>query len=307
MKRRLPPFPALRAFEAAARLGSFKAAAEELCVTTSAISHQVRTLESYLHRAMFDRSPGAVRLTAQGRDYLGRVGPILDQLDASTRLVAGETCEGPLNLQMTEAFMRRWLVPRMHRFVARHPGMDLRMECWLPPVHFAGGHPDIIVCWGDDQVPGVDVKPLLGSTRIPLCSPAYLRDNPDLHAPRDLLRKTLLRDAVADGWQEWFGLFGLADACPAGGPVFAHCELSLGAAEAGLGVTLAYDAILAETLARGTLVAPFAAASPIRTIYAVACEESRAEDARIVAFRDWLFEEATGADLGVPVPLDAAQ
>lgn len=307
MKRKLPPFPALRAFESAARLGSFKDAADELCVTASAISHQIRTLETFLGRAMFLRGARQVTLTEDGKIYLAQIGPVLDQLDASTRLIVGETCAGTLHLQMTEGFMRRWLMPRLGRFMAQYPDLDVQMEPWLPPTVFEGGRPDIIVHWGDEPVSGIDVKPLLSSTRIPLCSPDYLAAHPDLARPDALLGKTLLRDAVDDGWPEWFGLIGREADCPDGGPVFAHCELSMTAAEAGLGVVLGFTDMLDETLARGTLVAPFDLKSPTRTIYSIACESARAHEPKIVAFRDWLFEEVIYGDLSEPRTLSAAQ
>ncbi len=307
MKRKLPPFPAIRAFEAAARLGSFKEAAGELCVTASAISHQVRVLETFLGRAMFERGPRLVELTADGRLYLQQIGPVLDQLDASTRLIAGETCAGPLHLQMTEGFMKRWLMPRLKRFMERYPDLEIRMERWMPPTVFEGGRPDVIIHWGDEPVPGVDIKPLLSSTRVPLCSPEFLKANPDLSRPEALLTKTLLRDETDDGWAEWFGLIGRARDCPAGGPVFAHCELSMTAAENGLGVVLGYKDMIGKTLRDGSLVVACDLEAPTRTIYSIACKTARAHEAKIVAFRDWVFEEVMFSDASETEALQAAQ
>ena len=310
MKRTLPPFPALRAFEAAARLGSFKRAAEELCVTPSAISHQVRVLETFLNRPMFARGTRGVELTADGRHYLAQIGPVLDALDASTRQIAGRNCAGPLRVWMTEGFTRRWLMPRLSRFMASYPEIDIHMERWMPPTVFSGGTPDIVVQWGDAPVPGVEVTPFMSSTRVPLCSPDYLAAHPDLRRPEALLRTTLLRDEVDDGWQEWFGLIGRAAECPSTGPVFAHCELSMSAAENGLGVVLGYRHMISETLARGTLVAPCDIESPTRTIYSIACESLRAHEPKIVAFRDWVLDEVMRDDEGAGSqagPLRAAQ
>jgi LysR family glycine cleavage system transcriptional activator len=116
-----------------------------------------------------------------------------------------------------------------------------------------------------------------------------------------------LRDEVEDGWEEWFGLIGRARDCPAGGPVFAHCELSMSAAEAGLGVVLGYKDMISETLERGTLVAPFEIEAPTRTIYSIACETVRAHEPRIVAFRDWLLDEVMREGMQPPAFLSAAQ
>lgn len=307
MKRKLPPFPALRAFEAAARLGSFRQAAVELCVTASAISHQVRTLETFLDRPLFVRGTRKVTLTEDGRMYLARVGPLLDELDATSRMIAGEACAGPLRIKATEGFTKRWLIPRLSDFLARYPGIDVRIETGVPPTDFRGGKRDVVIHWGDDPMPGVEVQPFMSSTRTPLCSPRYLAQNPDLTEPRALLSKTLIRDQVGDGWEEWFSLVGARDACPAGGPEFAHCELGMTAAESDVGVTLGYVAMIGKTLGRGTLVAPFELESPTRTIYSVAYPSDRAEDARIVAFRDWMFEQMLHNALPEAPRLRAAQ
>lgn len=309
--RKLPPFPALRAFEAAARLGSFKQAAEELCVTPSAISHQVRTLEAWLDRALFLRGVRQVEMTEQGRSYLAQLTPILDMLDASTRAVSGQSFSGKLRLKMTEGFSKRWLIPRLPRFLAAYPDVDVSIETGLPPIDFRNGALDLIVHWGDDPVPGVIVEPFMSSTRVPVCSAAFLQANPDLRSPEDLLRKTLIRDEVADGWREWFALIDRAPECPAGGPIFAHCELTMSAAENDLGVALGYKAMITTSLDAGDLVAPFALESPTRTIYSVAYEKARSTEPVIVAFRDWLFEtslrESDAADTFDPVMQRAAQ
>ncbi len=307
MKRKLPPFPALRAFEAAARLGSFKAAADELCVTASAISHQVRTLETFLGRPLFERGVRQNTLTADGRVYLRQTGPLLDQLDASTRMVAGEICAGPLFLRMTEGFMHRWLIPRLSRFLERYPEIDVHMEGALPPTEFHAGRPDIVIHWGDTPVAGAVVEPFMSSTRSPVCSPAYLKAHPDLTAPQSLAGKVLLRDETGDAWPELFSLIGRPGHCPAGGPKFAHCELTSTAAENGVGVALGYIDMIGETLRRGTLVMPFDVQLPTRTIYSVAYETAKAHEPRIVAFRDWLFEQVMAETHPEPGLLQAAQ
>ncbi|MFB9149613.1 LysR substrate-binding domain-containing protein [Roseovarius ramblicola] len=307
MKRKLPPFPALRAFEAAARLGSFQEAGAELCVTASAISHQVRTLETFLERRLFERGTRQITPTEEGRLYLARVGPLLDELDASTRLIAGEACAGPLRVKATEGFTKRWLIPRLSDFLARYPEIEVRIETGVPPTDFHDGQRDVVIHWGDDPMPGVEVQPFMSSSRTPMCSPRYLARNPDLTDPKALLGKTLIRDQVGDGWEEWFSLIGAGDVCPAGGPEFAHCELGMTAAESDLGVTLGYIAMIGETLERGTLVTPFGIESPTRTIYSVAYPPERAKDARIVAFRDWLFERMLHNTLPESQDLRAAQ
>ena len=116
MGRKLPPFSAIRAFEAAARLQSFKAASEELCVTQSAISHQIKALEQFLNSALFFRNANGMELTHTGLDYYDNLTSILDQLDHSTKKVRDTDTRGVLSVCATPAFTSRWLLPRMRRF-----------------------------------------------------------------------------------------------------------------------------------------------------------------------------------------------
>src|SRR5262245_61838528 len=127
MRRDLPPFTSIRSFEAAARLLSFKAAAQELHVTQSAISHQVKTLEDHLGVRLFLRGPRAIRLTREGSDYLGEVSLLLDQLAAATGCIRERELSGPLFLTTTPAFAARWLVPRLGAFHAAHPEIELHV------------------------------------------------------------------------------------------------------------------------------------------------------------------------------------
>lgn len=310
MNRHLPAFPALRAFEAAARHLSFKRAADELCVTPSAVSHQLRGLEGFLGCALFDRRPGALALTRKGEMYLMHLRPLLEQISAATDLVAGRSLQGRLVVKMTEGFARRWLIPRLHGFITRYPDMDVVIETGLPPTEFRAGEIDIVIHWEDAPVPGVVIEPLMSSARMPVCSPAFLKQNPDLAEPRALAAKTLLRDEVGDAWEHWFDMAGVTLSEPLHGPVFAHCELTSQAAESGLGVALAYKAMIGRTLEAGDLLPLYDIECAPRVIYSVAYEEHRAREPGIMAFRDWLFEEMLRDELpGQPanIPLKAAQ
>ena len=285
----MPPFPALRAFESAARLCSFKLASQELCVTPSAISHQISLLETFLDRPLFTRGAQNVVLTADGQQYLDRIGPILDELDASTREITGGATEGQLRLKMTEWFARRWLIPRLPSFMEACPNIEIKIETGLPPTDFRGGELDAIIHWGDEPVEGAIIEPFFSSTRTPVCSPAYMAAHPDLGDPRNLTSHVLFRDETSDGWQEWFETAGYPNLCPDGGPEFSHCELSTNAALAGAGIALSYRELLDDLVSDGQLKQIFDVCSPVRTIYSLAYEKGRAKDSKILAFRDWLF------------------
>ncbi len=310
MKRKLPPFKAVRAFEAAARHLSFKAAAAELNVTQSAISHQVKCLEEYLGVLLFVRQPAGVELTAPARLYLHDLTSLLDNLDTCTQTICREEASGPLAIQATPAFAARWLVPRMDRFNRRFPDIELQVSTALPPTDFSRGDLDVVIHWGDEPVPGVVIEPFLTSRRFPVCSPALLDYGPELDCPGALRQFTLLRDVVADGWEAWFESAGGETTGPRGGPRFEHCELVLTAAEQGQGVALAYGALIENELADGKLVRIFEAETSRRLIYSIAYLESRRNVPKIAHFRDWIFDEIaaagrTNSDLKPPVAVAA--
>ncbi len=288
MARRLPPFAAIRAFEATARHGSMTDAADELCVTPSAVSHQIRTLERFLDTALFERSGNRLVLTLTGQAYVGRLTGLLDALDDSTRLVR-ETARRELRVLTTPGFAARWLVPRLDR-LSFADALRLRVSDGAPSTDFQSNDADVVIHWGDAPVPGVVVEPLMESVRYPVISPA-LRRASRIEEPGDLLNLTLLHDEVSDGWAAWFAAAGMDRLGGRKGPRFAHCELSTTAAERGQGVALGYDAMVRATVDSGRLERLFHAVTMPVTIYSVAVPAARAGETRIRAFRDWLFEE----------------
>ncbi len=295
MKRRLPPFAAVRAFEAAARHGSFTTAADELNVTQSAVSHQVRRLEEFLDTALFVRDPQGLDLTPAGEGYLAELTGILDRLDASTRRVCQPDEAELLRIRATPAFTSRWLLPRMHRFQARHPELDYDISIGFPPTDFSQGDVDVFIHWGTEPVAGARVEPFFDTARSPVASAEFLRRGPRIEAPADLLAVTLLHDQVQDGWAQWFETCGVVPPASRRGPRLAHCELVLQAAEAGQGVALPYLALIESELECGRLIRLFDRETPSAVIYSLAYQEADADEPKIKGFRDWMFEEIRAA------------
>ncbi|MBY8975179.1 LysR family transcriptional regulator [Rhodobacteraceae bacterium NNCM2] len=294
MRRSLPPFPALRAFEAAARLGSFRAAAEELCVTPSAISHQVRKLEEHLGCDLYDRSPCGPVLNQRGEAYLGRLTPLLDEIEVQTgKLFPARTPE-TIAIRGTPGFIGRWLIPRLDRLRER-TGLEVRLSTGLPPTDFSAGNVDVIFHWGAEPVDGVVIEPFLATPKVAVASPEYLAKVGRPESPAELLGHKLLRDEVMDCWEEWLDRAGVA--APAGmtGQAFAHCELALIAAERAQGVALAYAALVQEDLATGRLVQLFPDRTDDKLIYSIAYPHSARRNRKILALRDWVMEEAHGS------------
>ena len=292
MRRNLPPFPAIRAFEASARHCSFKLAAEELCLTQSAISHQVKTLEDYLGVQLFLRETRGVVLTSEGADYLHGLTDVLDRMAAATAQVRNTDASGPLSVRATPGFASRWLVPRLAAFHEAWPAIELHISGAAQPVDFARENVDVEIRWGCKPTLGLRVDPLLEATRFPVASPTLLKNGPALHHPDDLRHHTLLHDENGNDWVRWLELAGVSFEAAIKGPRFEHCDLLLNAAASGQGIALAFDVLVAGDLADGRLVRPFDLKLPPAIIYSVVTPEAWASRPKIAAFRNWLLMEA---------------
>jgi len=192
MKRKLPPFAAIRAFEATARLQSFTAAADELCVTQSAISHQVRGLEEFLGVILIDRKPSGVVATPDGKVYLSRIVGVLDELAAATQEFDDASLEGNLTVTATPMFISRWLLSRLPQFNLAYPMIQIDIKSTDNPMQFHEHNTDILIQYGNLSTGGLSVYPFLTSTRSPVCSPGYLASVPPIDNPADLAEADLL-------------------------------------------------------------------------------------------------------------------
>ena len=292
MHRSLPPFPAVRAFEASARHCSFKLAAEELCLTQSAISHQVKTLEEYLGVQLFFREPRGVVLTSEGADYRHGMTDALDRMAVITAQVRNTDASGPLSVRATPGFASRWLVPRLAALHESCPEIELHISGSVQPVDFTRENVDVDIRCGCSPSSGLRVDPLLAASRFPVASPALLQNGPALGHPDDLRHYILLHDNTGDDWARWLDLAGAHFETANKGPRFAHCNLLLDAAAEGQGVALAFDVLVVSDLANGRLVKLFDVNLPPAIIYSVVTPEAWTTRPRIAAFRNWLLKEA---------------
>jgi LysR family glycine cleavage system transcriptional activator len=210
MRPSLPSLNALRAFEAAGRLGSFKEAAAELHVTHGAISQQVRLLEAWLGASLFERHNRRVVLTSAARAYLAEIGPLFDQLaQATARYGVSAKVSRTLTVDAPATFTLRWLVPRLEKFRVRHPDVEVRIETSNEPVERLKDAHDIVIRGGPDTFYGYTMRPFLEESRLPVCSPALLRRLP-LRTPEDLRRHTLLHtSSLPRVWPDWLAQVGL--------------------------------------------------------------------------------------------------
>jgi LysR family glycine cleavage system transcriptional activator len=292
MRPALPSLNALRAFEAAGRLGSFKEAAAELHVTHGAISQQVRLLEAWLGASLFERHNRRVVLTPAARAYLAEIGPLFDRLaQATARYGLSETVSRTLTVNAPATFTLRWLVPRLERFRVLHPDVEVRIETSNEPVESLKDTHDIVIRGGPDTFYGYAMRPFLDEERLPVCSPALLRRLP-LRTPEDMQRHTLLHtSSLPRVWPDWLAQVDLPALTPAAVLTFDHFYLTLQAAVDGMGIAMGPTALVADDLAAGRLIAPFDGPRLPSRSYCTYVADDKADDDVIVLFRSWLERE----------------
>lgn len=292
MEPRLPPLNALRAFEVAARLGSFSAAAEAIHVTHGAISRQVRSLEDWLGVALFERRGRRVWLTDHGRDYLHAVQASFDTIATATRRLSETGAKRRIAIDALPTFTMHWLLPRLTRFQLRYPAVELRLMTSDRPLSGAVGGFDVAIRRGPQDWPGCVAQEFLVEHEIPVCSPALLKHIP-LAESRDLARHILLSSAGrAHSWERWLSTAGAPDLVPAGRQQFDHFYLTLQAAIDGLGVALGPRPVIDDELASGRLIAPLPGPTLRSRAYCWLMPSARAGDPVLRAFCEWLVEEA---------------
>ena len=292
MKRTLPPLNALRAFEAAGRLGSFKEAAAELHVTHGAVSQQVRLLEEWLGASLFERHNRRVVLTPAAEAYLAEVGPLFEQLSQATaRYGLLETVSRTLSVNAPATFTLRWLVPRLAQFRAEHPDVDVKVETSNELVESLKEIYDVVIRGGPDTFYGYSMQLFLSEERLPVCSPALLQRLP-LRTPDDLREHTLLHtSSLPRLWPDWLAKAQISALRPAATLTFDHFYLTLQAAIDGIGIAMGPTALVSDDLATGRLVAPFAGPRLPSRSYCTYVPDGRSADDVIVLFRSWLERE----------------
>jgi LysR family glycine cleavage system transcriptional activator len=292
MPRQLPPLNALKAFEAAARHESFTRAAEELCVTQGAVSHQVKALEAELGLKLFNREHQRLLITEGGRAYLAVVRDAFDRIADGTQRLLQRQSGGALTVSTSPNFAAKWLVHRLGRFAEAHPEIDLRVSASPHHVDFAREDIDLAVRHGDGTASGLHVTRLCMEELFPACSPKLLDGRKGLRSPSDLGRFRLLHVNDHQGWSQWLDFAGVSGVDLAHGPILNQASMAIDAAVDGQGVVLARTALAAWDLIGGRLVRPFDIAMPASYAYWIVCSKAVAKLPKIVAFSDWLLAEA---------------
>lgn len=293
MSRRLPSLNTLRAFEAVARRLSFARAAEELHVTPAAVSQQVKQLEDYLGTPLFRRGK-QLALSDIAAGALPLVTEAFDQLERAVGRMRVVDTAGPLVISAPPAFAARWLVPRLEDFQNQHPEIDLRLLTTRRLVDFALEDVDAAIRFGKADDPDLRVERLMPEAIVPVAAPALAAN---IHSAADLVHCTLLNDEwhtahqIFPDWETWLLSLGVTWDAPLRIRHFSDANLTIQAAIAGLGVTLAWHSLVRGELENGNLVHLLGQAMPSDLAYHLVMPPNRLALPKVSAFREWLLEQ----------------
>ncbi len=283
---------ALRVFEAAARHGSFNKAAEELCVTPSAVSHQLKSLEEFLGLKLFRREKRQVYLTGQGERYLGSVQLALDELESATRRLMTATNTSAVNISVAPFFLTRWLVPRITHFQERFPDVELRFSSTMGYIDFEHSDTDMAVYYGHGNWEGVEEHLLRNIVQTPVCAPSFLEGDRAIVEPRDMVKHTLIYiSGRRHEWNRALREIGVSLSEATRTMSFSSTSLAVSAAIEGIGIALADRVLVQREIETGKLVAPFDLAFDTQNAFYLVYKQNRALTYGMRAFRDWIMEE----------------
>lgn len=311
MKRALPPLPALRAFEAAARCLSFTEAAKELSVTQSAISRQVRLLEDHLQRKLFIRLTRKIELTEEGQAYFQAIRSALELVEDATAIAIGRRARTVLTIGVLPSVASLWLMPRLSSFWQQNKDIEIRIVASTEPVDFNAQKIDLAIKagplpgkryrakqprFGGEMVQewrGVRADYLFPDVLTPVCSKRLLEQGPPLKKLSDLRRHRLIHTAIRRrAWQDWLSAHALEFDPLKNALDCGQYFMSLQAAREGQGVSLVPAILIDSFDPQRELVRPFPATLASAGEYYLLSPQARAEERAIKRFRNWLLAQA---------------
>ncbi len=300
-RRRLPPLNALRAFEAAARHLNFSRAADELSVTPGAVSQQIQNLEDYVGASLFKRTPRGLLLTDAAQTALPALREAFDRLAEAASLLTAPVDGRRLTLTAAPSFAAKWLVPRLGRFEATHPQVDVWLSADMDLVDFGTGDVDLAIRYGAGPYPGLEAVHLMNETVVPVMSPELAAAHP-VSAPADLVSHVLLHDGSPDAddscpdWLMWLAARGVKGVDANRGPRFNQSSLVIEAAVGGRGVALAKRTLAQDDLDAGRLIVPVPITTSVDFAYYVVHPKAKGRLPQVKAFVAWILAEAAAHD-----------
>ena len=295
----LPHLAFFQGFEAAARTLSFTKAAEELFITQSAVSRQIKALEDHLGLKLFERRPRLLVLTENGQALYRIATDVLDRLQAATDRLRAETPGRQLSITTTTGFASLWLIPRLRRFTSLHPDVDVRISATTDALNLERSLIDLAIRYCRPEAVPEGALKLFGEEVVPVCSRVLLRDKErPLKRPEDLVHHTLLHfdyigaEPMYLDWGTWLTSLGMGDLRPAAALHFSQYEQMIQAAISGQGVALGRQPLVNELIQAGTLVVPFQRSLVGPRGYYIIESRVGAGKPHVREFAQWLLAEA---------------
>jgi LysR family glycine cleavage system transcriptional activator len=294
----LPPLNSLRAFEAVGRHLSFSKAANELNVTPGAISQQVRGLEDFLEIKLFKRRNRSIVLTDSGQVFLPLLSDGFSRITEAVDSVRRSQGDEPLTITAAPSFTSKWLIPRLCKFQALHPEIDVRIDASSRLVDFVREDIDVGIRFGTGEIEGLDSNYLFSFDLIPVCSPDLKHEGRALQELSDLRHHTLLHSQDTDfdpsfpDWAMWLATAGVDDVDASRGIFFSQGEMVIEAAIEGQGIALAASVMAAGAIESGRLVQPFETRLPVRLSFHLITTRQKSRSSKIGAFRQWILDES---------------
>ncbi|MFY0991387.1 LysR substrate-binding domain-containing protein [Halomonas sp. C05BenzN] len=289
----------LKVFAISARHLSFTRAAEELHVTTGAVSQQIKQLEERLGFKLFRRRPRRLELTEEGMRLAAVVDQAYQAVGVEVKRLRSGVMSGIIRLRSVPSFLARWLMPRLPRLQARFPDIELHVTAEDSNISLRDGDFDLAIDLNDGHYPGFSITPLMEEQIFPVCSPALLSGRPALRRPEDLAWYPLLHDITAwrgsHDYAEWEHYLQAIEASHVNvrrGYTFNRNQLTMEAATAGMGVAIARQTLISGELGSGALIAPFPQRVATGMHYGIVHAQGALDDRRVLAVHDWIVEEA---------------
>lgn len=289
MRRYLPTTMMLQAFEASAKRLSFTLAAEDLCLTQSAISKQVIALEEMLRTELFKRLKNRLELTAAGKNFQSRISPALNGIEAAViELMSCKSDRSTLDLGVVPTFATKWLIPRLGDFAKSDPGITINLATRLVPFDFSETMLDAAIHYGKPDWAGAICDYLMSEEMVVVCNEELAERT--LQDSSDLPKVSLLHLSTRpQAWKEWADTAALKELDVARGPHFDHFSMVTQAAVAGLGAAVLPKFLILDELASGRLVTPFGPTVTSDKGYYLVYPERKAGLSSLQKFRTWLL------------------
>lgn len=292
MARKLPPLNALRAFEAVARHLSFRAAADELHVSHSAVSHHIRALEARFDIQLFIRTTRRVELSAEGARFFPAIKEAFDRIERSTAELSDSRLAGILTVQVYVTTAMRWLLPRLSRYQQLHADVEVRLSTSFQEWEFRADGIDVGIILGNEDNPELFYRYLYTGRVTPVCAPAMMIGERGLRQPADLSRLPLIDVYTSpNDWNRWLQAANLGNLPRRVSTHYDTYLLALEAAAAGGGIAMAEVQDIDEDIRTGRLIRPFDISITRERNWYIVCKHGREAEAKIKSFMDWVVTE----------------